>query len=91
MAETAYVKSGGGEQAAVNDGKDGGRIAVLLATDLFYVGVFFFLFTEIGCAYPMWGVAFDPASHPYSGSLRGMWGELVGGAGALSAALVNAN
>ena len=50
MAETGYVKTTDGQQAPLSDGKDGGRIAVLLATDLFYVGVFFFLFTEIGCA-----------------------------------------
>ena len=49
---TPYVSADGTAQGAPesDDGKDGGRIALLLATDLVYVGVFFFLFTEIGCA-----------------------------------------
>ena len=47
MGDTAYVNVEG--SAAPADGKDGARIAVLLATDLVYVAAFFFLFTEIGC------------------------------------------
>lgn len=49
---TAYVKEGAAADAGdTDDGNPGGRIAVLLATDLVYVGVFFFLFTEIGCGF----------------------------------------
>lgn len=49
MADAPYVNANGEAAAAVPDGKDGGRIAVLLLTDLVYAGVFLMTFTEIGC------------------------------------------